>query len=191
MPLYTSQNDDKFLQIESYVKSFPEISFVRYYETTGDLVFEDFSSDRSLAGSRLTAEYLEGLSKPDATDQSYVLDSSLNDSSLLRISKPIWTESFRGDGLIGVDLTDEAARNGAMERAVALTKLARENPKRFAGLASRESDCGSKSNGGALGQLGPGDTVPEFEAALRELGEGEITTEPVPTGATSVEKANG
>lgn len=109
VPLYTSQNDDKFLQIESYVKSFPEISFVRYYETTGDLVFEDFSSDRSLAGSRLTAEYLEGLSKPDATDQSYVLDSSLNDSSLLRISKPIWTESFRGDGLIGVDLTDEAA----------------------------------------------------------------------------------
>ena len=32
-----------------------------------------------------------------------------------------------------------------------------------------------------MGQLGPGDTVPEFEAALRELGEGEITAEPVLT----------
>ena len=30
-----------------------------------------------------------------------------------------------------------------------------------------------------LGQLGPGDTVPEFEAALRRMDEGGITAEPV------------
>ncbi|HHY01979.1 MAG TPA: peptidase, partial [Paracoccus sp.] len=32
-----------------------------------------------------------------------------------------------------------------------------------------------------LGQIRPGDTVPEFEAALRRLGEGMVTPEPVPT----------
>lgn len=32
-----------------------------------------------------------------------------------------------------------------------------------------------------MGQLGPGDTVPEFEAALRGLSEGELTAEPVLT----------
>jgi peptidyl-prolyl cis-trans isomerase C len=32
-----------------------------------------------------------------------------------------------------------------------------------------------------LGQLGPGDTVPEFEAILRRLDEGEITPEPILT----------
>ena len=48
-------------------------------------------------------------------------------------------------------------------------------------LRGEHSDCGSKASGGALGQLGPGDTVPEFEAALRKLGDGEITAEPVLT----------
>ena len=43
------------------------------------------------------------------------------------------------------------------------------------------SDCGSKANGGALGQIGPGDTVPEFENALRAMTAGEITAEPILT----------
>jgi peptidyl-prolyl cis-trans isomerase C len=45
--------------------------------------------------------------------------------------------------------------------------------------AARESDCGSKASGGHLGQLGPGDTVPEFEVALRALPEGGISAAPV------------
>lgn len=89
---------------------------------------------------------------------------------------PLWEVSHI---LCACDLTDETARTEALGRATALTKLARENPKRFSGLASRESDCGSKANGGALGQLGPGDTAPEFEASLRGLAQGEITAEPV------------
>jgi diguanylate cyclase (GGDEF)-like protein len=109
VPLYTSENEDRFLQIESYLKSFPEISFVRYYGTSGELVFEDLAFDGSSAGSLLTAEYLEQLGQPGAGDQSIVLDAALNDSSLVRISKPIWTESFKGDGLLGVDLMDESA----------------------------------------------------------------------------------
>lgn len=48
-------------------------------------------------------------------------------------------------------------------------------------LAARHSDCGSRMAGGALGQLGPGDTVPEFEAALRGLAERETTSAPVLT----------
>ena len=51
-------------------------------------------------------------------------------------------------------------------------------PKGFA-EAARESDCGSKVQGGHLGQLGPGDTVPEFEAALRTLYDGQTTPAPV------------
>lgn len=91
-------------------------------------------------------------------------------------TQPLWEVSHI---LCACDLTDEAARTEALARATALTKMARETPRRFSGLASQESDCGSKANGGALGQLGPGDTVPEFEAALRGLAQGEITAEPV------------
>jgi peptidyl-prolyl cis-trans isomerase C len=46
-----------------------------------------------------------------------------------------------------------------------LAKLASE-PQRFAALAEELSNCPSGQHGGNLGQLGRGDTVPEFEQAL-------------------------
>jgi peptidyl-prolyl cis-trans isomerase C len=91
---------------------------------------------------------------------------------------PLWEVSHI---LCASDPRDEEERTKAFERAKAILALALSEPKGFASLATRESDCGSKASGGALGQLGPGDTVPEFEAALRKLSEGEITQEPVLT----------
>jgi len=46
-----------------------------------------------------------------------------------------------------------------------LAELARE-PQRFAAVAGELSNCPSGRHGGNLGQLGRGDTVPEFEQAL-------------------------
>jgi peptidyl-prolyl cis-trans isomerase C len=83
--------------------------------------------------------------------------------------------------MIACDPQDEASREAARTRAADLAVRARGNPRGFAKLAEAHSECGSQSSGGALGQLGPGDTEPEFEAALRPLAEGEITAEPVPT----------
>jgi len=71
------------------------------------------------------------------------------------------------------------AGEGAEERARALASEVIANPKSFARVARRDSACGSAGNGGALGQLGPGDTLPEFEAALRGLSEGDITEQPI------------
>ncbi|MFN7003128.1 MAG: peptidylprolyl isomerase [Roseinatronobacter sp.] len=56
----------------------------------------------------------------------------------------------------------------------------RANPRRFGELARMQSACSSKDNGGLLGQLGQGDTVPEFEAALDALDKGQIS-DPVET----------
>ncbi len=91
---------------------------------------------------------------------------------------PLWEVSHI---LCACDPRDQKAKHDARQRAGALIALVGNDAKSFAAVASRESDCGSKSSGGALGQLGPGDTVPEFEAILRALGEGEITPEPVLT----------
>jgi peptidyl-prolyl cis-trans isomerase C len=66
----------------------------------------------------------------------------------------------------------------AEARAKAVTARLDGDAKSFA-LAARESDCGSNAQGGHLGQLGPGDTVPEFEAALRMLPEGQTTPSPI------------
>lgn len=93
-------------------------------------------------------------------------------------SPPLWEVSHI---LCACDPRDEEGRGKALIRAKAIATAVQKTPKGFSAIAAQESDCGSKSSKGALGQLGPGDTVPEFEAALRTLQEGEITLEPVLT----------
>jgi len=61
-----------------------------------------------------------------------------------------------------------------------LTELLRE-PDRFALLARELSNCPSSQHGGNLGQIGRGDTVPEFERALFRLGATGILREVVKT----------
>lgn len=90
-------------------------------------------------------------------------------------SAPLWDVSHI---LCACDPRDDAARGLAEARAVALLARLDGDAKGFA-AAARESDCGSKASGGHLGQLGPGDTVPEFEAVLRTLPEGGMTPAPV------------
>jgi len=91
---------------------------------------------------------------------------------------PLWEVSHI---LCACDPRDEAGKTTAFARARDLAEMVMEHPRSFAKLARENSDCGSKASGGALGQLGPGDTVPEFEAALRRMTSGEITAEPVLT----------
>jgi len=81
--------------------------------------------------------------------------------------------------LLAAKPNDAEAREAAREAAEGLLQTLLENPDRFAELARKNSDCPSGQNGGQLGQLRAGDTVAEFEAALRTLEVGEIAPEPV------------
>ncbi len=90
-------------------------------------------------------------------------------------SAPLWDVSHI---LCACDPRNDAERATAEARARTLLARLDGDAKGFA-AAARESDCGSKASGGHLGQLGPGDTVPEFETAQRSLPEGGMTPEPV------------
>ncbi len=90
-------------------------------------------------------------------------------------SSPLWDVSHI---LCACDPRDDVESAMADARAQAVLSRLDGDAKGFA-FAARESDCGSKASGGHLGQLGPGDTVPEFEAALRTLSEGATTPAPV------------
>ncbi len=90
-------------------------------------------------------------------------------------SAPLWDVSHI---LCACDPRDDTQSAMAEARAKAVLARLDGDAKGFA-LAARESDCGSKASGGHLGQLGPGDTVPEFETALRTLAEGGMTPAPV------------
>lgn len=76
---------------------------------------------------------------------------------------------------------DAERRAVAKQKAKALASELVDHPERFAKLARIHSSCPSRAQGGSLGQLGKGSTVPEFEAALRTLSPDETTTEPIET----------
>ncbi|SEN23389.1 peptidyl-prolyl cis-trans isomerase C [Paracoccus alcaliphilus] len=90
-------------------------------------------------------------------------------------SAPLWDVSHI---LCACDPRDEAETAMAGARAKAVLARLDGDAKTFA-AAARESDCNSKAQGGHLGQLGPGDTVPEFETALRGLSDGQTTPVPI------------
>ena len=69
---------------------------------------------------------------------------------------------------------DSAARDLARQAAESVLKELTAQPRRFAELAAQHSACSSKANGGMLGQLASGDTVPEFEAVLAQMPEGDL-----------------
>ncbi|MDZ5649854.1 peptidylprolyl isomerase [Nitrospirillum sp. BR 11828] len=77
--------------------------------------------------------------------------------------------------LIAARRDDDAAFAAARDKAAALAALLATEPGRFAALARDFSGCPSATVGGSLGQIGPGDTTPDFEAALAVLDEGAIS----------------
>lgn len=74
---------------------------------------------------------------------------------------------------------DVEAYAAATARAETLIEELLKKPNRFEALAREQSECDSRANGGRLGQITKGDTVREFEYALENLEEGQISPEPV------------
>lgn len=76
---------------------------------------------------------------------------------------------------------DRDACNKAKRKAEAALKEIQKNSGAFEAIARSESACPSGREGGRLGQIGKGQTVPAFEAALQAMQEGDISAEPVAT----------
>jgi peptidyl-prolyl cis-trans isomerase C len=76
---------------------------------------------------------------------------------------------------------DEETRAVARLQAQALIAELQCHPDPFTAMAATSSACPSAQQGGNLGQIGPGQTVAEFEAALRTMVPGTIHPHPVET----------
>lgn len=67
---------------------------------------------------------------------------------------------------------DAVGRSRLREQADSLISQLQQVPDQFSNLAREMSACPSKEQGGALGQISQGQTVPEFERQLLRLPEG-------------------
>jgi peptidyl-prolyl cis-trans isomerase C len=74
--------------------------------------------------------------------------------------------------LLACAADDVEGRSMASEQAQALLDQLKVDGNRFAELVQAYSSCPSKAQGGALGQISQGQTVPEFERQLFRLPEG-------------------
>ncbi|MDX1914747.1 MAG: peptidylprolyl isomerase [Methylophilus sp.] len=78
-----------------------------------------------------------------------------------------------------IKLNEVVSENDAKHKMDSI-KERLEHGTKFEDMARQYSEDGSASNGGDLGWVNPGDTVPAFEKAMKTLGLGEIS-EPVRT----------
>lgn len=85
--------------------------------------------------------------------------------------------------LLAAPKDDIDERNRAKKKALSIIKQLKADPAIFAALAEQFSACPSKKTGGSLGQIGKGQTVPEFERQIMRL--------PVGLAATPIESRYG
>lgn len=83
--------------------------------------------------------------------------------------------------LLQADKRDALAYARARREAEALIEALKDKPGQFERMARDRSDCPSATDGGRLGQITQGQTTPLFEAALKAIKPGDITTTPVET----------
>lgn len=95
---------------------------------------------------------------------------------------------FRSPDLFEVDhiliasaAADTSATGEALEVAAHVITLLQQDDSQFAALARAHSACPSRDVGGSLGQIGPGQTVEEFETALDAMEAGKVHDQPVRT----------
>lgn len=76
---------------------------------------------------------------------------------------------------------DAEVRADARKQAKALIRKIQDKGTGFAQLAREHSRCPSAEEGGHLGRVGPGQTVPEFERALSRQPVGKVAAQPIET----------
>jgi peptidyl-prolyl cis-trans isomerase C len=95
---------------------------------------------------------------------------------------------FRSPDLLEVDHiliaaapSDKDATAKALDVAAHLIEVLQQDDSQFAALARAHSVCPSRDVDGSLGQIGPGQTVEEFETALAAIEAGRVHHQPVRT----------
>ncbi len=131
----------------------------------------------------LPSLFLEGIKPLAVGDHSEILRSPNGYHILKLVNKrgdnaPLMIKQTHARHIL-IKLTEIMSDNEAKHKIESL-KVRLNNNEDFATLARQYSDDGSANNGGDLGWINPGDTVPPFEKAMDALAINEIS-DPVKT----------
>ena len=103
--LYLQERDERFLEIESYLVRFPEIRYVRFYDTGGELLFAEYGAEQWREYPLLDVEGLDRLAA-GAGPRHYELDTTKQ--PFVRISQPVITEQMTDIDLLNSQDLSEA-----------------------------------------------------------------------------------
>ena len=81
--------------------------------------------------------------------------------------------------LVSANPKDKKAFDQAREKAYAILEQVKKNPQNFATIAKDISSCPSAAEGGNLGPITRGSTVPEFENALKKAKKTGLLMQPI------------
>ncbi len=131
------------------------------------------------SSTQMPALFLDALKNMQVGTVSEVLRSPNGFHILKLISKrggssPLVIEQTHARHIL-IKLSEVTSENDGKKK-IDLIKERLDNGEKFEVLARQFSEDGSASNGGDLGWVNPGDTVPLFEKAMNELKDGQISS---------------
>jgi peptidyl-prolyl cis-trans isomerase SurA len=131
------------------------------------------------SSTQMPALFLDALKNMQVGNVSEVLRSPNGFHILKLISKrggssPLVIEQTHARHIL-IKLSEVTSENEGKKK-IDLIKERLDNGEKFEVLARQFSEDGSASNGGDLGWVNPGDTVPLFEKAMNELKDGQISS---------------
>ncbi len=104
--LYSGTGKERYLRIEGYVAKFPEISYVRYYDPDGRVIFTDANNDAVPALPSLNIEQLDYLRRKRHAAGHTLLEPEA-DMTLTRIGAAIVVGSIDSNDLLTAATLDE------------------------------------------------------------------------------------
>ena len=130
------------------------------------------------SGSQIPAQFLEQLQTLQVGEVSKPIRSP-NGFHILKLtnrrggSSPLVIDQTHVRHIL-LKLTEVVSEKEAKQKMDGI-KERLDNGTKFEDMARQYSEDGSANNGGDLGWVNPGDTVPQFEQAMNELAPGEIS----------------
>lgn len=110
-PLYATNEGFLFQSIEDHVRRFPEIAYLRYYDSSNNTIIASYQS--SMMGGKkvpeLTPSIIEKLRLNIDSDQPVLIETAKQALSLVQVAAPIVTRSIRIENMMDLDLNNTHA----------------------------------------------------------------------------------